>query len=155
MESSLDSLYGWWNVVETADLDKDGDLDLILGNQGSNLHYSPSPGKPMKMWVNDFDNNGTIEQIVTLHENGKDYPIHQKKDLTTQMVKLKKENLKASEYARRSVDELFSKEVFEASIMRQSSISESVIAVNEGNGQFRIQVLPSMVQLSCVLRDKL
>ena len=150
MPTSLDSLHGWWNVVEAADLDKDGDLDLILGNQGSNLHYRPSKDQPMKMWVNDFDDNGTIEQIVTQHENGKDYPIHQKRELTAQMVKLKKENLKASDYAKRSVDELFPPEIFENSIMRQSSISESVIAINEGGGNFIIKELPSRVQLSCV-----
>ena len=150
MTTSLDSLHGWWNVVETADLDQDGDLDLILGNQGSNLHYRPSSDRPMKMWVNDFDNNGTIEQIVTQHENGKDFPIHQKRELTEQMVKLKKQNLKASDYARRSVDELFPAEIFENSIMKQSAISESVIAINEGGGKFSIKTLPSRVQLSCV-----
>ncbi len=48
----------------------------------------------MKMWVNDFDNNGTFEQIVTRHIDGKDYPIHMKRELTTQMVSLKKQNLK-------------------------------------------------------------
>lgn len=150
MESSLDSLHGWWNVVETADLDNDGDLDLILGNQGSNLHYRPTQEQPMKMWINDFDNNGTIEQIVTQHENGRDYPLHQKRELTGQLVSLKKQNLKASEYARRSVDELFTSEIFESSIVKQSSISESVIAINEGGGQFSIKELPSRVQLSCV-----
>ncbi len=150
LATSLDSLHGWWNVVEAVDLDKDGDQDLILGNQGSNLHYKPSMENPMKMWVNDFDDNGTIEQIVTQHANGKDYPIHQKKELTEQMVKLKKQNLKASDYAKRSVDELFPAEIFENSIMKKSAISESVIAINEGGGKFRIQSLPSEVQLSCV-----
>jgi len=146
----LDSLDGLWNVVEAADLDNDGDNDLILGNQGANLHYKPTPKNPMKMWVNDFDGNGTIEQIVTLHENGKDYPLHQKKELTNQMVSLKKQNLKASEYAKRTVDELFPAEVFEQSIMKRSAISESVIAINEGGGKFTIKVLPPRVQLSCV-----
>ena len=62
MASSLDKLSGWWSTVEAADLDDDGDLDLILGNQGENLHYKPSQGKPMKIWINDFDGNGTIAQ---------------------------------------------------------------------------------------------
>lgn len=150
METSLDSLYGWWNVVKAVDLDKDGDQDLILGNQGSNLHYRPDMERPMKMWVNDFDDNGTIEQIVTQHSNGKDYPIHQKRELTEQMVKLKKQNLKASDYSQRSVDELFPKEIFDNSIVKQSVVSESVIAINEGGGKFKIMALPGQVQLSCV-----
>ncbi|NAY92062.1 CRTAC1 family protein [Muricauda sp. JGD-17] len=150
MNSSLDSLHGWWNTVEAVDLDKDGDLDLVLGNQGENLHYKPSDGNPMKLWVNDFDNNGTIEQIVTVHENGGDYPIHQKKELTGQLVSLKKQNLKASDYAKRTIHELFPKEIIDQSIVKKSLISASVVAINDGKGKFSIKKLPSRAQFSCI-----
>ncbi len=98
--------------MEAVDIDKDGDNDLILGNQGSNLHYKPGKDRPMKMWINDFDDNGTIEQIVTQNIDGKDYPHHQKKDLTTQMVALKKQNLKASEYSKKTICGIISKRNF-------------------------------------------
>ena len=150
LNTSLDSLHGWWSTVAAADLDKDGDQDLILGNQGSNLHYRPSPGQPMKMWVNDFDNNGTLEQIVTMNENGGDYPIHMKKELTGQLVSLKKENLKASVYASRTIQQLLPQEIVTKSIVKQVTLSESVVAVNEGNGKFSIRKLPERVQLSCI-----
>ena len=150
MESDLDTLHGWWNVVESADLDNDGDMDLILGNQGSNTLYKASTEQPMKIWINDFDNNGTFEQIVTRNLDGKDYPIHMKKELTSQMVSLKKQNLKASEYATRTVQELFPTEVFESTIMKMSVTGESVVALNDGNGKFSIKPLPNWVQLSCV-----
>ena len=150
MSSSLDSLDGLWNVVEAADLDNDGDNDLVLGNQGANLHYKPTMKNPMKMWINDFDGNGTIEQIVTLNENGKDYPLHQKKELTNQIVSLKKQNLKASEYAKKTINELWPTEVFANSIMKKSGISESIIAINEGDGKFSVKILPPRVQLSCI-----
>ncbi|MCL6267591.1 VCBS repeat-containing protein [Flagellimonas myxillae] len=151
MSSSLDSLYGWWNTVEAADLDNDGDLDLILGNQGLNIHYRPlSEEQPMKMWINDFDNNGTIEQIVTQNYNGGDYPIHQKRELTDQLVSLKKQNLKASDYAQKTIDELFAKEILDKSIVKQATTSASVIAINEGDGKFTIKQLPARAQLSCI-----
>ncbi len=150
MSASLDSLDGLWNVVEAADLDNDGDNDLVLGNQGANLHYKPTLKNPMKMWINDFDGNGTIEQIVTLNENGKDYPLHQKKELTNQIVSLKKQNLKASEYAKKTINELWPPEVFANSIMKKSGIAESIIAINEGGGKFSIKILPPRVQLSCI-----
>lgn len=150
MASDLDSLNGWWNVVETADLDKDGDMDLILGNQGLNTLYKADTDKPMKMWINDFDDNGTFEQIVTRNIDGKDYPIHMKKELTNQMVSLKKQNLKASEYAKKSIDELFPAEIVSKSIIKKTNMGESVVAVNEGNGKFSIKKLPDWVQLSCV-----
>ncbi len=150
MTSNLDIMDGWWNTVEVADLDNDGDTDLILGNQGANLHYKPSEKQPMKMWINDYDGNGTIEQIVTLHENGKDFPLHQKRELTEQIVSLKKQNLKASEYAKKSIEELWSSEVYQNSIVKKVAFSESVIAVNDGNGNFEIKKLPSRAQLSCI-----
>ena len=150
MATSLDSLSGWWNAVEAADLDNDGDNDLILGNQGSNLHYTPSPENPMKIWINDYDNNGTLEQIVTQSKDGKDYPIHQKQEMTAQISVLKKQNIKASVYATKTIGELFPADIFENSIMRQATVSESLIAINEGGGKFTIKKLPSRVQLSCI-----
>ena len=125
-------------------------MDLILGNQGTNLHYKPSPGKPMKMWINDYDDNGTLEQVVTLTDSLGDYPLHQKKELTAQIVSLKKENLKASVYARRTIQQLFPEEVIGQSLVKEASTAQSVIAVNEGNGKFRIVPLPPRVQLSCI-----
>lgn len=150
LKSNLDQAKGWWNTLEAADLDADGDLDLILGNEGTNIHYAPEEGAPMKMFINDFDNNGTIEQITTIQKNGKDYPLHQKKEITSQLVSLKKQNLKASDYASRSIDQLFSPEIVANSIVKEVNTARSMIAVNDGKGNFTLQALPPQVQLSCV-----
>ena len=150
LTTNLEGLTGWWNVIEVADLNNDGLNDLIIGNNGSNTSYKTSEMNPMKMWVNDFDNNGTIEQIVTRNFHGKDFPVHMKKELTNQMVFLKKVNLKASDYAKRSIDELFTSEILNNSILKTAAVSESIIAVNLGNGKFEIQKLPFRVQLSSV-----
>lgn len=148
--SSLDEQEGWWNTVQAADLDNDGDLDLILGNQGLNIHYTPTVDAPMKMWINDFDNNGTVEQIVTQTLEGRDMPIHQKKEILGQMVSLKKQNLKASEYANKSIQQLFAKEVIDRAIVKTVTNSANVVAINDGNFNFTIQQLPVRAQLSCV-----
>lgn len=150
MQSSLDSLHGWWNTIETSDLDQDGDLDFIFGNQGSNIPYKPSLTNPMKLWINDFDNNGAIEQITTTNYDNGDYPIHMRKELTTQMASLKKENLMASDYAKKTVNQLFPNEVIENTIVKSVNIAETIVAVNEGEGKYSIIKLPNRVQFSCV-----
>ena len=149
-ETTLSKYSGWWNTVEAADLDNDGDMDLILGNKGSNIAYRASQENPVRLWINDYDDNGTIEQIMTIHEDGGDYPIHMKKEITSQLPSLKKENLKASDYAQRPVEELFKKAKVEKAIVREVNTMQSVIAINNGDGNFEIKDLPSRVQLSCV-----
>lgn len=149
-QSDLDSLSGWWSALNCHDLDGDGDLDLILGNAGTNIPYAATKEHPMKLWVNDFDENGTIEQIITIDQNNLDFPIHMRKELTAQLPELKKQNLKASEYSKKTIQELFKADVIGKSIMRKANMSESVIAVNEGGGKFSILALPPRVQWSSV-----
>ncbi|MGO4912724.1 VCBS repeat-containing protein [Leeuwenhoekiella sp. W20_SRS_FM14] len=149
-KNELSNQMGWWNTIAAADIDNDGDTDLILGNEGQNLHYLPTVENPLVMYINDFDNNGTIEQITTIRKNGKDYPIHQKKEITAQMSSLKKQNLKASDYAKRSIDGIFSAESLQNAIKKTVSHSQSMIAVNDGKGNFTLKPLPYQVQLSCV-----
>jgi len=106
--------------------------------------------QPMKMWINDFDSNGNIEQIVTQHKNGKDYPIHMKREMISQLVFLKKENLKASEYAKKSIYELMPKDKLDNVIVKDVAIPETIIAINDGKGNFKIKILPSRIQFSNV-----
>ncbi|WP_282080961.1 VCBS repeat-containing protein [Aquimarina algiphila] len=150
LHSNLDSVSGWFNTVKATDLDEDGDIDLILGNRGLNAMYKANNQQPAKVYINDFDNNGTIEQVFTQTINGKDVPIHLKKEITGQINVLKKQNLKFSEYATKSIDELFSAEVLQNAIVKNVNNFASLVAYNDGNGNFEIKALPREAQLSCV-----
>lgn len=149
-KTNLDSLNGWWNAIEIADLNKDGLPDLILGNNGLNIPYKPSVKKPLKIYVNDFDNNGIIEQIVTETIDGKDIPIVTKHELTAQIVSLKKQNLKFSDYATKSIKELFPEDILTKSIVREVNTASSIVAINTKDGHFNVINLPSQVQFSSV-----
>ncbi|WP_020535871.1 VCBS repeat-containing protein [Lewinella cohaerens] len=149
-KTNLDDKSGWWYAVETADLDGDGDLDLVLGNRGENFYFTGTPEAPAKLWLSDFDDNGTTEKIITRSIDGRDMPIPMKDELTGQIVSLKKQNLKHAEYAQRSIDELFSAEVMAKVKVKEGNFFRSIIALNDGNGQFTIQELPAEVQFSCV-----
>jgi hypothetical protein len=150
ISTSLDNLTGLWNVIEAYDIDNDGDEDFIIGNQGTNVPYKTTSENPTKLWVNDFDSNGSIEQIITQNVNGKDFPIHMKIEIATQLVTLKKENLKASDYAKKSMDMLFDINVLNNSIVKDIRQLETIIAINNGDNNFKVKILPIQVQFSSI-----
>ena len=149
-KSNLSNYPGFWNTVSCVDLNNDGKKDLILGNKGTNTPYKATASNPMKMFVNDFDANGTIEQITTRTIDGKDIPIPLKSELAKQIPMIKKKNLSYADYAKKSIQELFSQEIINNSILRKATTQESMVAINKGNGKFDVQVLPKEVQFSSV-----
>ncbi|OLY91093.1 VCBS repeat-containing protein [Cnuella takakiae] len=150
LRTSLDTLQGWWQALETADLDGDGDDDLVLGNIGENFYLRPGKTSPVKLWVNDFDGNGVTDKLLSRTVAGRDMPVFLKREITEQIVSLRKENLKHEAFAARSVQDLFSGKQVEASKVKTFDYPSTVIAWNEGGGKFRIEKLPLPVQLSSV-----
>ena len=149
-KSNLTNYSGFWNSVQCVDLNNDGKKDFILGNKGTNTPYKATVKNPMKLFTNDFDNNGTIEQITTRSIEGKDMPINLKQELAKQIPSIKKKNLSYADYAKKSVQEIFAQDVITNSLQKTAVTQESVIAINKGNGQFEIKALPAQVQFSSV-----
>jgi hypothetical protein len=141
---------GWWHSVAAADLDQDGDLDLVLGNNGANNYLRPSQAAPVKMWVNQFDESAVRQVIISRTVNGKDVPVFLKKELTDQIPSLNKQNLRHEAYAEKSVQQLFSSELISSSEVQTYNYSSSCIAWNNGDGSFEFKPLPMEVQLSAV-----
>ena len=100
--------------------------------------------------MNDFDNNGSIEQIFTRYIEGKDKPIALKRELTAQLPSLLKNNLTFAEYAEKSIYELIPDDIIKNSILKEVTISESIVAYNQGENQYRIEALPKEIQFTCV-----
>lgn len=150
VESDLQSYPGWWNMVDVADLDGDGGLDLVLGNRGENFYFQGTPEAPAKLWVWDFDKNGTVDKIMTRSINGRDMPIPMKKELTTQLPMLKKDNLKHADFAKKSIQELFPESLLKEAMVRKATYFKSAVALNQGNGKFQLNELPAEVQFSCM-----
>lgn len=149
-KTNLSTATGFWNTVACADVNNDGKKDLILGNKGTNTTYHCSAKRPMKLFVNDFDNNGTIEQIASQSIDGKDMPIHVKQELAKQIPSIKKKNLNYAEYAKKAVQDIFEAEVMNNAIQRVATTQESMVALSQGGGKFSLQALPAQVQFSTV-----
>jgi hypothetical protein len=150
IKSNISELTGLWTALHISDLDGDGKLDLVLGNKGTNWFYETSKESPAKMYINDFDNNGTIEQILTRSLNQEDVPVVLRKELSNQIPSLKKSVLKFEDYAKANIYELFGEKIIENSIVKSVVTFESVIAYNKGDYNFTIISLPNEIQRSGV-----
>ncbi len=150
IKTNLNNMYGWWQSVSVADVNNDGKQDLLLGNIGENFYLQPDSSKPVKLWVNDFDGNNSMDKIITYTIDRKDMPVSLKRDMEEQLPLIKKSNLKHEEYAKKSMQELFPQEVLNKCLVKKFNYSSSIVAVNNGNGNFTIKKLPSMSQLSCI-----
>jgi hypothetical protein len=150
IKSNLSDMTGWWQTVAVADLNGDGKNDLVLGNIGENFYLHPDKEHPVKLWLNDFDQNGTSDRVLSSTINGKDMPVFMKHEMEDQVPTLKKKNLKHRDYANKPIQELFSAELIRTCKVKQFNYCSSVIALNNGNGQFTIQKLPAELQLSSV-----
>ena len=61
----LGNSQGWWTTITANDLDKDGDIDFLLGNAGANLQYHASKAEPMEYFVQDINGDQNPDPIMS------------------------------------------------------------------------------------------
>ncbi|HEU5292964.1 MAG TPA: VCBS repeat-containing protein, partial [Cyclobacteriaceae bacterium] len=148
--TGLEIASGWWNTIATADFDNDGDLDMIAGNLGLNSKLKAKHDSPVRMYVNDFDKNDSIEQILTHVVNGVEYPVNTRDEMTKQIPSLKKKYLSYQRFSQAKFSEFFSKDIIQESKLYEANVFESVYIENKGNGSFDVRPLPKATQMSTV-----
>ncbi len=141
---------GWWISLKAEDIDDDGDVDFIAGNLGLNSKFKASADSSLSLYVNDFDQNGSLEAIYAYQNKGKDYPVPLRQDLVKQINSLKKKFLYYKDYAGKSMEEVFTPEQLkEVKILRADNLQSSLI-INNGSGNLSISSLPMEAQLAPV-----
>ena len=143
------NIYGWWFSMEIADLNNDGRLDVILGNQGNNNKLKPTNSSPIKMYINDFDENSRDENIITYMDNGKEYPLANKDELTKELNYLKRDFLYYKNFSGLEINEIFTDEILEGSKILSVNNFNSMVLINDGIN-FIKKDLPIISQVSPV-----
>ncbi|MFN5169439.1 MAG: VCBS repeat-containing protein [Cyclobacteriaceae bacterium] len=149
-DNTLSDYKGWWNSVQCSDLDRDGDMDLVLGNHGWNSRFKVTEGRKLGLFVSDFDTNGSIEPVFALNENGRWQPLALRHDLVAQMPVLKKKFLKYADYNSLSLNEIFGDEAIAKAVKSEANYMTTSVAENLGNGQWDLKPLPVEAQFAPV-----
>ena len=149
LKSDLRELKGWWNEIQIEDLNNDGLDDLIIGNHGLNSRFKASKNNPIKLYHNDFDNNGFAEAIVCFTDtNGKEYPYSLRHDLIDQIKTLKKTFPDYNSFKNLDIKKIIGVKPLSESILSEVNYLETSIFINDGNLKFRKIKIPKSVQFS-------
>ncbi len=145
---SLTDKKGWWNFILPVDINHDGNISLIAGNLGLNSRLHANEQEPVRMYYNDFDNNGTKEQVLTYYLKGKEIPFANKDELQKQLPVIKRKFLYANDFANASLDKIFSKEKLQTAQLLTADYFSNAVLLNKGNVNFTTKALPWQAQLS-------
>lgn len=154
-ETGLTNMNGFWRSLQPADIDKDGDMDYVIGNMGYNNKYRISEGKPMQLYAKDMDKNGSIDLIPAYYiQNAKGkvelYPALDRNQLAEQVPAVKKKYLLHKDYSTVTVQQLLSDFGKDDWTVLTCETFSTVWIENLGNGKFKTHELPVEAQFAPV-----
>jgi len=147
----LENSAGWYYSVQTADMDEDGDQDIIVGNLGLNYKYKASNEEPFEVYSYDFDNNGTLDIVLSYYEHGELFPVRGKSCSTQQIPSLKEKFPTYELFGDSNLKNIYGKSIESALNLKAYTFASSYIE-NKGNQSFQIKPLPNLAQVSSINR---
>ena len=147
--NGLESTEGWWNCLEVADVDGDGDLDIVAGNWGTNSRFTATNNDPIILYLNDFDANGSLDPLLTYSYKGIETTFASKEELTKQFPFLNKVFRTYKDFAKSSVDNAFGTRKLESALKKKVVELRSCFFENK-EGVFVKKPLPLLAQIAPV-----
>jgi enediyne biosynthesis protein E4 len=146
---------GWWNSLTAGDFDNDGDMDYMAGNVGLNSFYKANEKYPVRIYADDYNNDGGYDAIPTLFlpdKNGKpgEFPAFGRDDMIKQMIGFKKRFTNYQKYALSPISEILTAGELKKSLKLEAVTLATSYIKNIGGGRFEIKELPVQAQLSSV-----
>ena len=149
-KSEIPASTGLWQTVYATDVNGDGFTDILAGNWGHNTKLWAGKSGPLKLYVKDFDKNGSIEQVMCYTIDGQEYTFLAKDELERALPVLKKAYVTYSEVAGKTVQYMFY-DLFKDYSELKAEVLGSSCFLNDGKGNFKRIDLPEELQLSPVM----
>lgn len=151
-KNEISDLHGFWQGLSVADFDKDGDLDFVAGNLGTNNKFIKNPEKSMlRMYVKDIDNSGSPEQILAYNRAENWYSVAGKDELGKQIPSvINKKFTNYHQFAGKTIAEIFDGNELDGAAESEVNTFSSTYFENDGKGHFKAYPLPFEAQLSKV-----
>jgi hypothetical protein len=143
------STEGWWNCIVAEDFDGDGDKDFIVGNVGLNNQIKASEEHPATMWFADFDENGSVDPLLTYYIMDKSYPYPSRDELTEQLPAFKRKFKDYTSYSNADLDLVLNEKERSRAAQLNMVQMQSCFIRNEGD-RLVIEPLPIEMQIAPV-----
>ncbi len=147
-EFGLSESSGWWYNLQKGDFDNDGDDDFIAGNLGLNNKFQATKEKPLHLFLNDFDDNGTLDIVLSKLYHGNLTPVRGKDCSTDQMPFISEKFPMFSDFASSTLEDIYGAKKLQEALHYQANNFASVYIENRGDGSFDMRPLPSEAQLA-------
>ena len=146
----LNDTTGWWNTIKVADVDADGDLDLLAGNLGLNYKYKASNDKPFRIYAHDFDDTGTLDIVLGYYQGDDLFPLRGRQCSSEQMPFIKNKFKTYDEFGKASLVDIYGKTKLEQAISYGVKTFASTYFENTGDGKFVAHGFENLAQISSI-----
>ncbi|MEZ4986078.1 MAG: VCBS repeat-containing protein [Saprospiraceae bacterium] len=138
---------GFWKTLALADINQDGQLDILAGNVGTNSLLQAQTEQPIRLYLGDFDENGAIDPLIFFSYFKRYIPLGGRDKLLSQLPGLKKQLVSYEDFTRVTSFETLIPEVARARLIEEKTVDElrSVVYLSNEKG-YEIHPLPERAQ---------
>ncbi|MBU2946173.1 VCBS repeat-containing protein [Zobellia uliginosa] len=140
---------GWWYSLEKADVDADGDMDYLVGNLGLNYKYKASEETPFEVYANDFDENGSMDIVLSYKKKGTILPLRGRECSSQQVPAIKKRFETFESFANADLNDIYGEKMLKKALhYKANTFANSWVENN--NGEFIVHKLPTRAQFTSI-----
>ncbi len=144
-----DGKTGIWSALKLEDLDGDGSPELFAGNWGLNSRLQTTSKLPLKVYYADFDENGSVDPLMSFPVQGKEFPFFSRDELAAQMYRKKAAFPTHADFSEAVIEDILTeKELESAKIIQAETLKSRFFSLQDG--VFEEIELPPLVQLSSI-----